>query len=56
MKLELIKLDEDTGICELDVDEEGKQMLIEKGFNALLWEVLEELETKHERETREGFL
>jgi len=49
MKLQLIKFHEDTGICELDIDEEGKQMLLEKGFNALLWEVLKELETKHER-------
>jgi len=56
MKLELIKFNEDTGICELDIDEEGKQMLIEKGFNALLRETLNKLEARNERETREGFL
>lgn len=51
MKLELIKFHEDTGVCELDVDEEGKQFLMEKGFNALLWETLDKLEAKNERET-----
>lgn len=54
MKLELIKFHEDTGICELDVDEEGKQMLMELGFNALIRKALEGYD--NERETREGFL
>lgn len=48
MKLELIKFDEDTGICELDVDEEGKQMLMELGFNALLRKALETYENERE--------
>lgn len=54
MKLELIKFHEDTGVCELDVDEEGKQMLMELGFNALIRKALEGYD--NERETREGFL
>ena len=54
MKLELIKLNEDTGICELDVDEEGKQMLMELGFSTLIRKALERYD--NERETREGFL
>lgn len=49
MKLKLIKFDEETGNCELDVDEEAKQMLMELGFNALLRKALEVYE--NERET-----
>lgn len=52
MKLQLIKFDEETGNCELDVDEEAKQMLMELGFNALLRETLDKLEAKNERERR----
>ena len=52
MKLELIKFHEDTGICELDVDQEGKQMLMELGFNALLWKTLDKLGAKNEQERR----
>lgn len=48
MKLELVKLDEETGMCELDVDEEGKQMLIELGFNALIRKALEVYENERE--------
>lgn len=43
MKLKLIKFDEDTGMCELEIDDEAKHMLLEKGFNSLLREVLEEM-------------
>lgn len=49
MKLELIKFHEDTNICELEIDEEGKQYLLERGFNAILIEALQRL--KDERET-----
>lgn len=49
MRLELIKFHEDTGTCELDVDDEAKQMLMELGFNALLRKALETYE--NERET-----
>ena len=53
MKIELLKFDEDTGMCELEVDAEAKQMLLEKGFNAFLREVLEEMKT-NEREKDSG--
>lgn len=52
MKLELLRYDEETGTCELDIDEEGKQMLMELGFNALLRKALEM--TENERDTDEG--
>jgi len=54
MKLELIKFHEDTGICELDIDEEGKQMLMELGFNALIRKALEGYD--NERKPRESLL
>ena len=41
MKLELISFDEETSTCELDADEEAKQMLMELGFNALIRKALE---------------
>ena len=50
MNLKLIKFDEDTGMCELEVDDEAKQMLMEKGFNALIREVLEKLEVADEQQ------
>ena len=50
MKLELIKFHEDTGVCELDVDEEAKQMLLELGFNALLRKALEVYENEREED------
>lgn len=50
MKLQLIRFDEDSGTCELELDDEAKQMLLEKGFNSLLWETLKKLEAEHERE------
>lgn len=49
MKLELIKFHEDTGICELDVDEEGKQFLMEQGFNALIRKALEGYDNEREK-------
>jgi len=52
MKLEIINFDEATGAVELDVDEEGKQYLLELGFNSLLMKALESLE--NEREPNEG--
>lgn len=48
MNLKLIKFDEETGNCELDVDEEGKQMLMELGFNALIRKALEVYENDRE--------
>jgi hypothetical protein len=41
-------------IVSLDVDEEGRQYLIERGFNALLVEVIEKMEKDNEREPPEG--
>jgi hypothetical protein len=45
-------------IVGLDVDEEGRQYLIERGFNAVLTAVLtdivKEMEEDHEREPPEG--
>lgn len=52
MKLQLIKFNEDTGVCTLELDEAAKQMLLEKGFNALIRETLDKLEAKNERERR----
>jgi len=48
MKLELIRFDEKEGTCELEVDDEAKQMLIELGFNALLRKALEVYKNEQE--------
>jgi len=53
MKLQLIKFNEDTGVCTLELDDEAKHMLLEKGFNTLLKETLEEI-IANEREKNEG--
>ena len=46
MRMDVISVNEenDSVIVELDVDEAGKQFLIERGFNAVLENVLNELE------------
>ena len=56
MKFDIIScLETDRGlIVSLDVDEEGRQYLIERGFNALLIDVIEKMENSYERETPEG--
>ena len=60
MKFDVIScLETDNGlIVSLDVDEEGRQYLIERGFNAVLTAVLtdivKEMEENHEREPPEG--
>jgi len=41
-------------IVSLDVDEEGRQYLIDRGFNALLADVIKQMEESHERESPEG--
>jgi len=41
-------------IVSLDVDEEGRQYLIDRGFNALLADVVKQMEESHERESPEG--
>lgn len=50
MKLELVNYNEETGTCDLDVDEEAKQMLMELGFNALLRKALEVYENEREED------
>ena len=63
MKFDVISCTEtDRGlIVSLDVDEEGRQYLIDRGFSALLADVVKEMddaaklmEKDHERETPEG--
>jgi DNA-dependent RNA polymerase auxiliary subunit epsilon len=56
MKFDVLNcIETDRGlIISLDVDEEGRQYLIERGFNALLIDVIEKMENSHERETPEG--
>ena len=44
MKIELLNFNEETGECQLDIDEEGKQFLIEQGFNAIIMKALVEIE------------
>jgi len=43
MLIELKVLD-DEGNCEIEYDEEGKQLLIQKGLNAIIKEYLEQEE------------
>ena len=43
MLIELKVLD-DEGNCEIEYDEEGKQLLIQKGLNAIIREYLEQEE------------
>jgi DNA-dependent RNA polymerase auxiliary subunit epsilon len=56
MKLDVLNcIETDRGlIVSLEVDEEGRQYLIERGFNALLIDVIEKMENSYERETPEG--
>ena len=56
MKFDVIScLETDSGlIVSLDVDEEGRQYLIERGFNAVLIDVVNQMENSHEREAPEG--
>jgi hypothetical protein len=56
MKFDVIScLETDSGlIVSLDVDEEGRQYLLERGFNAILNDALKLMEKDHERETPEG--
>jgi DNA-dependent RNA polymerase auxiliary subunit epsilon len=56
MKFDVLNcIETDRGlIISLEVDEEGRQYLIERGFNALLIDVIEKMENSYERETPEG--
>jgi hypothetical protein len=54
MKIELVRYDESTDTAELDVDEAGRQYLLELGFNAMLKKVLDEMEAVDEREKNQS--
>jgi DNA-dependent RNA polymerase auxiliary subunit epsilon len=56
MKFDVLNcIETDRGlIVSLDVDEEGRQYLMERGFNAVLIDVVKQMENSHERETPEG--
>jgi len=56
MKFDVIScLETDNGlIVNLDVDEEGRQYLMERGFNAILNDAIKLMEEDHEREPPEG--
>lgn len=50
MLIEVIEYQEDSdggATVTLDIDEEGKSLLIEKGFNSLLWDVLDKLKAEN---------
>ena len=49
MKIE-VKVVDDDGNCEIEYDDEGKQLLIEKGFNAILKDYLDKLEEENKDE------
>lgn len=46
MRMDVTSVNEenDSAIVELDIDEEGKQFLIERGFSAMLLDVIDEAE------------
>jgi hypothetical protein len=50
MKIEVVSFDEAAGVAEVDADEEGRQYLLELGFNALIKRALDMAEAEHERE------
>jgi hypothetical protein len=49
MKIEVVSFDEAAGVAEVDADEEGRQYLLELGFNALIMKALEGLEDEREK-------
>ncbi len=54
MKIEVISFDLESGTAGLDVDEEGRQYLLELGFNTLIKQALEMVEAEHEREKNQS--
>ena len=50
MKIELKVMDDD-GNCEIEYDDEGKQLLIEKGFNAIIKDYLSQPVNQHKNTT-----
>jgi hypothetical protein len=51
MKIEVVSFDEESGTVQLDADEEGRQYLLELGFNALIMKALEGLEDEREKDS-----
>ena len=49
MKIELKVMDDD-GNCEIEYDDEGMQVLMEKGFNAIIKDYLDKLEEENKDE------
>jgi hypothetical protein len=49
MKIELVRYDESTDTAELDVDDAGRQYLLELGFNELIRRAMEGLENEREK-------
>ena len=49
MRIELKVMDND-GNCEIECDDEGMQLLIEKGFNSIIKEHLDRLEKENKDE------
>ena len=49
MKIKLKVMDDD-GNCEIEADDEGKQLLMEKGFNAIIKDYLAKLEEENKDE------
>ena len=49
MKIELKVMDND-GNCEIEYDDEGMQVLMEKGFNAIIKDYLDKLEEENKDE------
>ena len=49
MKIELKVMDDD-GNCEIEADDEGMQVLMEKGFNAIIKDYLAKLEEENKDE------
>ena len=49
MKIKL-KVVDDDGNCEIECDDEGMQLLIEKGFNSIIKEHLDRLEEENKDE------
>ena len=50
MEMELIDYDEDTGVMNLNLDEEAKNYLIELGMNALLKRAINEMMEEYDDE------
>lgn len=50
MQMDVITYDDDTGVITLELDDEAKQYLIERGFNSILEFALKEMIKEHEND------